>query len=450
MRRPSLKIRITAWFALMMFVIEALVLSFLLAVNGTIVTNDPESRLVRMVEHNADRVKYKNRQFRYDHIHYYRSGVYTVLYDADGNALQGTFPAEFSPAYPLPLNGDAVRTVTCGEQTYYVYDVHVDMMVGSVWLRGVIDANAKGGVMRVILPLAWSLLPVLLLLSIGGGWLIARDSFLPLERITEAAGSISDGDDLSARLDLRRGPREMRRLARTFDGMFARLETSFLSKKQFTADASHELRTPVAVILAECDRARRKAETKEDFLASINVIEQQGNKMNTLIEQLLSLTRIQQGTEKYPLRVCDLSGFVDACCDEFVPADERGMTLETDIEPGVAAAYNPSLLSRAMFNLMQNAYKYGREGGNIRVSLCQENGSAVISVKDDGPGIPKAEQEKIWQRFYRCDTSRAEGGTGLGLSLVREIALVHHARAEVVSEPGKGCDFRIVLPPVKN
>ena len=83
-------------------------------VNGTIVTNDPESRLVRMVEHNADRVKYKNRQFRYDHIHYYRSGVYTVLYDADGNALQGTFPAEFSPAQPLPLSGDAVRTVTCG------------------------------------------------------------------------------------------------------------------------------------------------------------------------------------------------------------------------------------------------------------------------------------------------------------------------------------------------
>ena len=103
MRRPSLKIRITAWFALMMFVIEALVLSFLLAVNGTIVTNDPESRLVRMVEHNADRVKYKNRQFRYDHIHYYRSGVYTVLYDADGNPLQGTFPAEFSPAQPLRL-----------------------------------------------------------------------------------------------------------------------------------------------------------------------------------------------------------------------------------------------------------------------------------------------------------------------------------------------------------
>lgn len=88
MKRPSLKLRITAWFALMMFVIEALVLAFLLAVNGTVATNDPEARLVRMVEHNADRVKYNHRQFRYGRIHYNRSGVYTVLYDADGNVLQ--------------------------------------------------------------------------------------------------------------------------------------------------------------------------------------------------------------------------------------------------------------------------------------------------------------------------------------------------------------------------
>ena len=171
--------------------------------------------------------------------------------------------------------------------------------------------------------------------------------------------------------------------------------------------------------------------------------------MNDLIEQLLSLTRIQQGTEKYPLRVCDLSGFVEACCDEFVPADERGISLRTSIAPGIEAAYNPSLLSRALFNLLQNAYKYGAENGHILVSLSEESGEAVISVRDDGPGIPKAEQEKIWQRFYRCDAARAEGGTGLGLSLVREIALVHHARAEVKSEPGEGSDFRIVLPAVK-
>ena len=420
----SAKWRMVLWLTLMMLLLAAVTLTFVLVMNGSVIAN-PASRLVKTVADCADAVEFDHGVFEWDEMKEYTRGVYCTYYDAEGTYLRGAMP--FAEAVALPLQTGAVRPYSADGKDWLVYDSYVDMTITGFWVRGVISADAAAGPGRVILPLTWSLLPVLLLLSIGGGWLIARDSFLPLERSTEAAGSISDGDDLSARL-----------------------ETSFLSKKQFTADASHELRTPVAVILAECDRAKRKAETKEDFLASINVIEQQGNKMNTLIEQLLSLTRIQQGTEKYPLRVCDLSGFVDACCDEFVPTDERGMTLETDIEPGIEAAYNPSLLSRAMFNLMQNAYKYGREGGHIRVSLCRENGSAVISVKDDGPGIPKAEQEKIWQRFYRCDSARPEGGTGLGLALVREIALVHHARAEVVSEPGQGCDFRIVLPPTKN
>ena len=441
----SAKWRMVLWLTLMMLLLAAVTLTFVLVMNGSVIAN-PASRLVKTVADCADAVEFDHGVFEWDEMKEYTRGVYCTYYDAEGTYLRGAVP--FAEPLELPLQTGSVRPVTAGGKDWLVYDSHVDMSITGFWVRGVISADAAAGPGRVILPLTWSLLPVLLLLSIGGGWLIARDSFLPLERITEAAGSISDGDDLSARLDLRRGPREMRRLAHTFDGMFARLETSFLSKKQFTADASHELRTPVAVILAECDRAKRKAETREDFLASIGVIEQQGSKMNELIEQLLSLTRIQQGTEKYPLRVCDLSGFVDACCDEFVPADERGVTLATDIAPGIRAAYNPSLLSRVMFNLLQNAYKYGAENGRILVSLFRENGCAVISVKDDGPGIPKAEQEKIWQRFYRCDSARAEGGTGLGLSLVREIALVHHARAEVVSEPGQGSDFRFVLPPV--
>lgn len=442
----SAKWRMVLWFTLMMLLLAGVTLTFVLVMNGSVIAN-PASQVVKVVSNRADKVEFDNGTFDWDDMKEYKRGVFCSYYDAGGTYLRGAVPYE--EAVALPLQTGAVRALSADGKDWLVYDSYVDMHFTGLWVRGVISADASTGPGRVILPLTWSLLPVLILLSLGGGWLIARDSFLPLERITEAAGRISDGDDLSARLNLRRGPREMRRLARTFDGMFARLETSFLSKKQFTADASHELRTPVAVILAECERARRKAETKEDFLASIGVIEQQGGKMNALIDQLLSLTRIQQGTEKYPLRVCDLSTFVDACCGEFVPEDERGMTLETDIAPDIPAAYNPSLLSRAMFNLLQNAYRYGREGGCVRVSLFTEDGRAVISVKDDGPGIPKAEQEKIWQRFYRCDASRAEGGTGLGLSLVREIALLHHARAEVISEPGQGCDFRIVLPPVR-
>lgn len=443
----SAKWRMVLWFTLMMLLLAGVTLTFVLVMNGAVIAN-PSGQLVKVVSRRADKIEFDDGSFDWDDMKEYKRGVYCSYYDETGERLRGAVPFEGGVA--LPFEAGVVRPYAAVGQNWLVYDSFVDMNITGLWVRGVISAEESAGPGRVILPLTWTLLPVLVLLSLGGGWLIARDSFLPLERITEAAGSISDGDDLSARLNLRRGPREMRRLARTFDGMFARLETSFLSKKQFTADASHELRTPVAVILAECDRAKRKAETKDDFLASIGVIEQQGNKMSALIEQLLSLTRIQQGTEKYPLRVCDLSSFVESCCDEFVPADARGMTLEIAVTPGIEAAYNPSLLSRAIYNLLQNAYKYGREGGHIRVSLTREGNNAVLSVKDDGDGIPAAEQEKIWQRFYQCSSARSEDGTGLGLALVREIAAVHHGRAEVVSAPGQGSDFRLVLPPVKN
>ena len=101
-----------------------------------------------------------------------------------------------------------------------------------------------------------------------------------------------------------------------------------------------------------------------------------------------------------------------------------------------------------MFNLMQNAYKYGAENGHIRVSLFRENGCAVISVKDDGPGIPRAEQEKIWQRFYRCDASRAEGGTGLGLAIVKSIVEAHDGTVEAVNLSGGGACFIVAIPAI--
>lgn len=171
-----------------------------------------------------------------------------------------------------------------------------------MWIRGMISTQDQSGVMHTILILTSILLPALLLTTVAGGWFIAWLSFRPMERILSAAASISSGDDLSARIGLRRGPREMRQLSQAFDAMFARLEKSFLAEKQFASDASHELRTPVTVILAECARARRKNQSREDFLQSLDLVEKQGRRMSQLIDQLMSLTRMQQGTDRYPLR----------------------------------------------------------------------------------------------------------------------------------------------------
>ena len=180
---------------------------------------------------------------------------------------------------------------------------------------------------------------------------------------------------------------------------------------------------------------------------SYRVIEEQGHHMSELVQSLLSLTRMQQGTDRYPMRRADLSEFVNACCDEFIPADGRGIRLYRDIEPGVEADYNHALMSRVVQNLLQNAYKYGREGGRIDVALHAQDGSAVLTVADDGIGIEKDDLEKIWQRFWQADASRGEdGGSGLGLAMVKEITQFHGGSVAVESEPGRGSRFSVILP----
>jgi signal transduction histidine kinase len=441
----SAKLRLTAWFTLMMLLLSAMVLVFILVINGSAITDDPEGRLIKVVDKNVHNVEFERGVMEWDSLSAYDHGVYCSYYDASGAFLYGAAPAESFPT--LPLTTGPVRQESLGEQPYYVYDCYMDMAVGGLWVRGCISQADSSGVMNTILTLTAILLPSLLLLTVAGGWLIARGAFRPMEKIMAAAEAISDGSDLSGRVALRRGPSEMKALSRTFDSMFSRLEKSFNAEKQFASDASHELRTPITVILSQCDRARRKDKTPEDFLQSIQVIQEQGNRMSALVDQLLNLTRLQQGTDRYPLRELDLSALTEACAAEFLPADDRGITFSTDIEQGVTADCNPTLYSRVVFNLLQNAYKYGREGGSVKLSLKTQGWRAQLSVTDDGIGIAQEELPKIWQRFYQVDASRGEdGGSGLGLAMVKEIAEYHGGAVGAESHPGAGSTFTVTFP----
>ena len=440
----SAKLRLTAWFTLMMLLLCAATLTFVFVVNGSAVADDPQSQLIARVDRNARKVEFENGRFEWEDLKFYRRGVSCWVCDEDGAFLQGVRPDGLPE---LPPEDGALRTVSGRDGPYYMYDVYVDMDVTGLWIRGVISTESRSGVMHTINILTAVLLPCLLVVTVAGGWGIAHLTFRPMEQIIGAADAINDDRDLSARIGLKKGPIEMRRLSRSFDSLFARLEKSFHAERQFTSDASHELRTPITVILAECDRAKRKCETKEDFLQSIGVIEEQGQHMSQLVQELLGLTRLQQGTTRYPLQRADVSGFVTSCCEDFLPADDRGITLTTDIQPEVQATFNPSLLQRAVYNLLQNAYKYGKPGGHITVTLREAGHGAALSVADDGIGIAPEDQEKIWQRFWQADPSRGEdGGSGLGLSMVQEIAAFHGGRATVDSAPGQGSTFTITLP----
>ena len=440
----SAKVRLILWFTLMILLLSAMVLVFILVINAHTIVDDPAGRLVDIVLDNADDVEFDNGRFDWDDLKPYRRGVYCDFYDVDGK-LRLSAKKE-GMEVDLPFEENIMRTVDIAGEAYYVYDTYVDMSITGLWIRGMVSTSDRSGLMHTILILTVTILPAILVLSVGGGCLIAWDTFRPLEKILSAADSISDGEDLSARVGLRRGPKEMRRLSQAFDRMFTRLERSFHAERQFASDASHELRTPITVILAECDRARRKDKTAEEFLASIDVIDTQARRMSQLVQQLLGLTRMQHGTDRYPMKKADLSAFTQAAVEEFLPAEDRGITLKTDIQPGVEAAFNPGLMSRVIQNLLENAYKYGKENGHIRLSLKTEAGKAVLRVEDDGIGIAPGNLDKVWQRFWQADAARGDdGSSGLGLAMVREIAQFHGGSAAVDSRLGEGSTFTVIL-----
>ncbi len=432
------KLRVTLWITLMMTILSSAALTFILVVNSAAVTDDPKGRLIKVISDNVRDADALDGTLEEEEVDLYDGGVYTSCYHENGALLFGASPAKLQAAF---VNGE-VQIEKAGETEYYIYDIYA----GGVWFRGIIDAADESGLMSTILILTLTVLPALIIFAAAGGWLIAKSAFLPIEKLTAAAEEISDGNDLSKRLALKRGTKEMKKLARTFDNMFLRLEKSFEAEKQFTSDASHEMRTPVSVILAECGRAKRKAETKEDFNKSVSVIERNALRISQMTDQLLSITRLEQGTAKYALEKANLSEFLSAACEDFKLGNTGEIIISTDIEPDIYANFNPSLMQRLLQNLLENARKYAKQNGHIHVSLKKEKSAVSLSVADDGIGIAENDLPKIWQRFWQVNQSRsAEEGAGLGLSIVRQIAQFHGGIAKVESKPGEGSTFTVTL-----
>lgn len=442
MRHISIKVRMTIWFTVVMVVISSLMLVFVMLMNRNQVTKPPAAQVVSVVTRNADRLEVEHGVLDLSDVDLFRHGVYTQVFDEEGRLLAGSAPTELTKQLPL-AEGD-VRQAQGSDGLYDVYDVSIP--AAGIWVRGTISHNARGGVMEVIVPLAWSLLPALIVVSALGGFLIAWLSFRPMEKVISTAEAISDGGDLSRRIGLPKGRSEISRLAAAFDGMCDRLERSFEAERQFTSDASHELRTPVAVILAECDSLDHGQPTEEDYRQSVDVIRRQGQQMSRLIGQLLHITRLEQGTQKLQLETADLSQLVEVLCEEQAHLAPEGTTLTVHTQPDLLVNGDVTLLSRLLTNLISNAYRYGKPNGHVWVDLRREDQWAVLSVRDDGIGIAPEDRERIFQRFYQVDAARGKDGSGLGLFMVQQAVRLHGGSVTVDSRLGEGSTFIVRLP----
>ncbi|MDR4022275.1 MAG: HAMP domain-containing histidine kinase, partial [Eubacteriales bacterium] len=435
MKRFSIKIKITLWYLLLMVIMMVMVLGFIVAISNSVTSQTAINQISAAVHSNLEQLDMTDGKLQVgEDFRFYQSGIYTVVYSSNETLLAGQLPLDFNEVEEFE-NGET-RIVSVGDDDFYVLDLwRAFGWDNGVWVRGIMEVPESMTMIENLLMMAGVAMPLFILLSTLGGYWIAKRAFRPLEEIIATADSINEAADLSARIETPTGNNEFTRLAKTFDRMFERLEASFEAEKQFTADASHELRTPISVIKGACEYGMKYDETPEERQETITMIHRQAEKMSTLVSELLSMTRLDQGTERANFTEADLSALIKSICQE---QTGECYILHCDIEENIIASIDVSLISRLLQNLLDNAVKYGRPDGSIWVSLCKREGEIQLSVKDDGMGIPAEHREKIWQRFYQADPSRSgDNGAGLGLSMVKKIAEIHGGYMSLESEEGK-------------
>lgn len=444
MKNMSVKLKITLWITVLMAVLFVLLLLFMLGISRQVVYQTAMQSLSDTVQNNVSEVTLTDGKLQLgEGFVYYHSGISVLVYSQNETLLAGQIPVTF--VAQEPFESGRTRIVLSGNESYLVMDLWVPAGWDSgVWLRGMVEAPDYRGTVRNLLYVALFALPIFILLTAIGGWIIVKRTFRTLDTITKTASTINEARDLSGRIGLPPGKDEFSRLAAAFDGMFERLEASFEAERQFTADASHELRTPVSIIKGACEYAEKYDETEEERKETLDMIHRQADKMSSMIAQLLRMTRLEQGTEVTRMEKTDLAQLARSVCAE-QGYDAEHVRLEAD-KP-VIVRVDAALLSRLLQNLVGNAIKYGKPDGHVWISVRCTAEEALLSVRDDGIGIAPEQQEKIWQRFYQVDASRGdESGAGLGLSMVQQIAQIHGGRMTLESILGVGSDFTLHLP----
>ncbi len=374
-------------------------------------------------------------------------------------AAAGQINANSSPPYTFTAKAGPPTGYVTPQQYIFLVTPIVDHrnLVGYFVLGRPFDPN--GQMPRLLLTMIFASLGTLLL-SIAGGYWLAERAMHPVGIITHAAREMSE-TDLSRRLNLDTGD-ELGELANTFDQMLARLQAAFTRQRQFTADASHELRTPLTIVNLEAGRALEAHRSAAEYERVLKVIQSENEYMTRLVNNLLTLARLDAGQAKMQFEPVDLSDVVLDVIERLAPlAHKRGVELTAGELPESMVSGDRSYLIQMTSNLVENAIKYVQaEQPQVRVETGCTDSQVWLRVSDNGPGIPTEHLPHLFDRFYQVDTARTRGpepdeaeeegtplasGTGLGLSIVQWIAKAHNGQASVSSQVGSGSTFEVRL-----
>jgi two-component system OmpR family sensor kinase len=293
------------------------------------------------------------------------------------------------------------------------------------------------------------LVPMALIIAGIGGWFLAGRSLSPVVAMADRARQIGV-ENLSERLPVANPRDELGKLAETFNELLARLEASLIQQRQFMADASHELRTPVTTARTAASVTLQQPRRDEhEYRETMDLIEQEMTRLSRIVDDMFTLARADAGS--YPVRQTPM--YLDEVFDEVVRASRvvastRQITIADTASRPASFTGDEDLIRRLILNILDNAVRYAPSNSVIRIALDRAVDRYAISISDDGPGIPAEVQPRIFERFFRVDAarSRPDGGAGLGLALARWIARVHGGDVVLASSSSLGSTFVITLP----
>jgi len=441
-KRLSIKARITLWYAALIVFICAAALFSLFAIMDY--AQDEHCR--RTLENAAviimDEMEIEHGLMEIDADIDEVPGVYAALFDISGELIYGRSRAE------LPFEEGTMRRAQADGYSYMVRDTMITVPdMEPVWLRIYMAADLTATAAWAAAHYGFTVLALLSVLALAGGYLITARAFRPVREMSRLAASIADGGDLTARVDVSDAPDtrdELHALSGTLNGMLERLESAFERERQFTSDVAHELRTPLNAMQVQGEYALSCAQMQEKDEAVVRMLEK-NEQMRALVGQLLTLARLDAGQMDKEDGVA-LAPMIREIAEDLTPvAQEKGVVIETALEDA-AVFGSRAMLARAVINLADNAIRYGREGGSVFISLTKENEEAVISVSDDGCGMSEAALLHVFDRFWRADSARTTEGTGIGLAIARAAVRAHGGEITAQSRVGGGSRFTIRLP----
>jgi heavy metal sensor kinase len=452
-----IRLRLTAWyFAVLAVVLSAFGVSAYLAMRHSIRQTVDEELQIRaegvhqLIERNVQRgAKADLPEGLREHTELRAGGALLQVADGEGNWL---YRSKVMSDYGVPKfspNSPRITEYLGNDVPLRIWNQAVNVQGENYYIQSAFEMDDFYEALYHFELLLYIAIPSLLICAALGGYWISGRALAPVDQITKTARTIS-AQNLSSRLIVPHSGDELQRLSETLNGMLDRLEGSFKKITQFTADASHELRTPVAVMRTRAELSLRKARSADEYRDVISEVLEELEKTSSLIEQLMFLARADSGSETLNFTNTNVTEVLrEACHQGIALAEAKQVGFQEQIaQDSMWIRGDASSLRRLFLILIDNAVKYTPAHGQVEVSLQRNNGYAIAQVKDTGIGISESDLPNVFERFYRADKARTRelGGVGLGLSIGRWITEVHSGTIEVQSAPGRGSVFQIRLP----